>query len=366
MSANLFQPVNNVPLLQQEGGNFVLKENVDIGGDALIGFSASAWSSQPGPISMTLWLDEQPTDGVLTLYADAGEMHLALGHAWVWCQGVEPGQHEIMLEAGDTTRTDANDYACVTVWEMGGVCAVRLSESAPCPSGIAQPLITRQVEVGGGQLLVSGSASGSTAQAGTMIAAFMTLDGGNPLGMEVFCNNAGQHLAMVPCDMVTTFVGRGDHEFQLAADENTTTDDNDTAHLTVVEWLEEEGAPVFQETAPELDSTAAATQSGGGENIASAQFESNGGTLLIRTGLSCWTSSSGGVPLSVGIQVDGTSVGFAQIWANVASTHMATVTNDLVVENIPAGEHSLALLAEANVNTDQNDLVSVTILEFPA
>ena len=70
------------------------------------------------------------------------------------------------------------------------------------------------------------------------------------------------------------------------------------------------------------------------------------------------------MPLIVGIQIDGTSRGFAQIFANPSGTHMATVTNDLVLTGVPAGSHTLGLIGEANTVTDQNDRVSVVAFEF--
>lgn len=366
--STISQPVNNASLPSQSGGGFVLKQAVDFsGGDALIGFSASAWSQSPGPISMRLWLDGQPTDGLLTLYANQRAMHLAMGHSWVWCRGVSPGQHTLMLEAGDTTTTDTNDYACVTVWEMGDGCAVRWAQSAPCPAGSGQELIRGAIESHGGQLLVSGSSSGWVGKANGFVTAWMPFDGGDPAEMQVYANNAEQHLAVVPTDMVLDGIGRGDHEVQLNADGLTFTDGGDTAHLAVVEWVNPADAPSVVAMNPVLQNATCQTQDGsGGATIARSTFTSSGGTLLVRVGLSVWTRQPPGYPLYVGIQVDGTSLGFAQIYPNVANTHMPVITNDLVLEGIGAGSHTLNLMAENSVITDQNDRVSVLIMEFPS
>jgi hypothetical protein len=366
--STISQPVNNASLPEQQGGEFVLKQAVQFsGGDALIGFSASAWSQSPGPMSMQLWLDDQPTDGVLTLYANQPEMHLAMGHSWTWVRGVTPGQHTIMLEAGGTTVTDPNDYACVTVWEMGDGCAVRWAEDAQCPSGDGQELIRGEVLTQGGQLLVSGSSSGWVTQANSFIGAWMPFDGGDPVEMQVFANNAEQHLATVATDMVLENIPRGDHLVQLNADGLTSTDGGDTAHLSVVEWVDPASAPAVLAMNPVLQNSVCDTQDGsGGATIAQSSFTSSGGTLLVRVALSVWTQQSGGYPLYVGIQIDGTSMGFAQVYANVTSTHMPVITNDLVVEGIQAGNHTLNLMAEASVVTDANDRVSVLIMEFPS
>ena len=55
----------------------------------------------------------------------------------------------------------------------------------------------------------------------------------------------------------------------------------------------------------------------------------------------------------------------AQVYANPANTHMAMVTNDLVVTGVPAGSHRLGLIGEVGTYTDQNDRVSALVLEFP-
>jgi hypothetical protein len=364
--SKISQPVDNVSMPQQQGGGFVLKQTVEFtGGDALVGFSASAWSAQPGPMSLRLWLDDQPTDGFLAMYANQAAMHLALGHSWTWCQGVSPGQHTILLEAGDTTVTDSNDYACVTVWEMGDGCVVHWAEDAPCPSGNGQQLIRAGVETQGGQLLVSGSSSGWVEQANSPVTAWMPFDGGDPAEMQVFANNAAQHLAVVPTDMIVAGVGRGNHEVQLNADGLTYTDGGDTAHLAVVEWVNPAEAPTVLAMNPVLQNSPAQTQNGSGGTIAQSTFTSSGGTLLVRVGLSVWTQQSD-EPLYVGIQIDGTSQGYAQVYANVAATHMPLITNDLVVEGVQAGSHTLNLMAEVNVVTDANDRVSVLIMEFPS
>lgn len=52
---------------------------------------------------MELWLDGQPTGGRLAIYANQTSMHLSLGHSWIWCRDLAPGQHTIALMTGMTT-----------------------------------------------------------------------------------------------------------------------------------------------------------------------------------------------------------------------------------------------------------------------
>ena len=361
-SSTISQPLNNASLLPQSGDAFVAKATANFtGGDALVGVSASAWSAQPGPISMELWLDGQPTGAVLGTYASTGSMHLALGHTWAWLRQVPAGQHAIMLQAGPTTVTDQNDYACVTVIEPNDGLAIRASEDAPCPAGAAQPLVTARAETGDGRLLMSGSSSGFVTQAG-VIGSALVFDGGDGAPMEVFANNAQQHLAVVPTDVVFDNT-RGDHEFQVVGGGLTQTSGDDYAHIAAVEWVDASQAPTL---VGQVSNQQASAQNGeGGAIFPPFQFGCKGGPLMIKVGVSCWTQSQN-VPLIAGIQIDGTSVGFTRIFANPSTTHMAMVTNDLVVTGVPAGTHTFGLIGEANTITDQNDRVSVLMLEFPA
>jgi hypothetical protein len=362
-ASTVSQAINNGVLSAQSGDGFVLKAPVELtGGDILIGVSASAWSQAPGEISMQVWLDDQPTPGNLSIYANQGAMHMSLGHTWVLCRDVPAGSHAISLEAGPTTITDQNDRACVTVWQLGDDAAARFSVDAPCPDGVGQTLFKELVETEGGTLLISGCASGWVAQAGSFITAFMPVDGGDAVALEAYSNNANQHMSMVATDHVYSGApARGLHEVLLNASGLTSTDGGDTAHLTVVEWLGTGPIPAQQLA----QNSVAQPQSGEGGTIASGQFQASGGTLLIRTSVSAFCTQQN-VPLMVGIQIDGTSVGFAEIFANPAETHMAMVTNDLVVTGVKPGAHELTLIGEAYTYTDSNDRVSVTVMEFDA
>lgn len=362
------QPLNNAPLAQQNGGGIVAKATANFdGGDALIGFSASAWTQGAGPISMELWLDGQPTGGQLALFANRGVSHTAMGHQWAWLPGLSAGEHEIALFAGDSTITDQNDCACVTVWNMSDGAVVLFNEDVQCPLGSGQELARAEfgVKIDEGVALVSASASGFATTPGSLVTGQLAFDGAgvdpsNPVALQIFANSDAQHLAMVATDFLFAPQAGGQHLVQLLSDPSTATNDEDIAHLTVVELLGQ-GAPSIL---GQLQNVTADTQDGsGGATIAQVQFESSGGPLLVRTALSVWTQQEG--PLSVGIQVDGTSAGFAQIFANQTGAHMPTVVNDLVVTGIAAGSHTLNLMAEANTITDQNDRVSVLILEFP-
>jgi hypothetical protein len=350
------QPFNNVALVPQTGGEFVAKVATNFeGGDALIGFSASAYVAQPGLMTMQLWLDGEPV-AQIGLLATQAETHMSLGHTWAYCPDVSAGQHTISLLAGEGTVTDQNDSACVTVWNLNGTGTLRYHYDADCPDGAGQPLINTEVLTEGGPLYISADMSGRV-ETPSLITGWLPLDGGDPYELNVFANNAQQRLALIGTDRIYTPQDKGQHQVQLNADGLTFTDGDDAAHLTVVELTE---GVVMQ---AQLQNVTANSQQGDGGTIAETTFQSNGGPLLVRVAASVWTEQPNEV-LFVGIQIDGTSLGFGQIYANNAAMHMPVVTNDLVLLSVPAGPHSLTLLAEANVITDQNDRVSALILEF--
>lgn len=198
--------------------------------------------------------------------------------------------------------------------------------------------------------------------AGEMVGANVQLDGNQLAATDVYANSSGMHLATVPTAVTATDVARGSHAITIPAYAGTATDGGDTVHLAVVDWLDPAQAPTVLAS---LVGIAAAPQSGEGQAFARTTFQSGGGTLLVSVNVSSWTEGTN-VPLEVGVQVDGTSLGFVQMFANPKETHMAMVSNDLVLSGVAAGPHTLTLIGELNTNTDFNDRVSVLIMEFPA
>jgi hypothetical protein len=360
-ASTIAQPMNNAVLASQQGGQALAQADFGMhGGDALIGVSASAWSNNPGPISIEVWVDGQPTGEKLGMNASQGAMHLCLGHTWAYCQALEPGPHTLMLVAGPTTVTDQNDFACATVWEMGTGCKVRFNADEPSPTGTGGTLIKDAFEtMGGTQVVMSASSSGWTGAPNQQMGSNIWYGAPTEV-LAVFANNGNQDLAAVPADFVTTEPHRGQQVVALNALANLSTNGNDIAHLTVVEFVDPANAPIARAYLQDQ----AQSQHGDGGTVYSKSFTSNGGPLLLRTSASAWSSSN--VPIQIGIQVDGTSKGFLQLFANPANTHMAMVTNDLVVTGVRAGNHTLTLIGEINTITDQNDRVGITILEFPS
>jgi hypothetical protein len=335
------------------------------GSDALLGFSGSAWSQAPGPISLQVWLAGQPLGGQLSIYANAGQMHMSLGRSWVHAPGVSAGSHQLMIVAGPTTITDQNDRFNLTLWQLGDGLAVRTTADEPCPSGAGQVLVTERFGIHGGGFLLSGSGSGWVTSANQLVQTTMLLDQGDGLMGEVYANNANQHLATVPVDVYypNTKGERAQFELQLRAQPATSTDQGDIAHITAVEWVNPADAPqVITMNPPLMDTVAAAQQ--GGDYIAQSTFQCSGGPLLFRVSHSGW-SPKASVPIGASIEIDENPVGNTDLYANFASTHLAVPSNDLVVTGIPAGQHTFQLQSGVYTYTDYNDRVGVMLMEFP-
>jgi hypothetical protein len=331
------------------------------GGDALLGFSGSAWSQAPGEISLEVWLDGQPVGGPLSIYANQGGMHMALGRTWVWCPGVAPGEHKIAVMAGLTTITDGNDRVSLTLWNLADAMTVRTAVDEPCPTGVGQKLVDERFATHGGRFLVSSSASGWVTAANGFVSNYVVFSAPTVVA-KVFANNANQHLATVPIDFVLGPWSRGQNEVQLLAQANTSTDSGDYAHLSIVEWTGPGAGPVVVPTNPGLGNVTASGQQGGGV-IAAAQFQSSGGPLLFRLNCSAWSPNVNDL-LGISVQLDNQPVGRMELFTNVSGTHLTVVSNDLVL-NVPAGAHKLVLMGDVYTYTDANDLVSVLIMEFP-
>jgi hypothetical protein len=358
------QIFNNVPALAQQGYDPVAQASVNFsGGDALLGFSGSAWSQTTGQISLQVWLDGEPVGGQLSIYANAGAMHMSLGRTWVHCPGVTAGTHQVMVVAGPTTITDQNDRVSLTLWELGDGVVVRTVTDTPCPTGTGKVLATDVVGLEAGALMLSASTSGWVTQAATLVGAPMLFDKGDALISQVFANNANQHLATVPVDLVYSSSQRGQHRISLNAMSNTSTDSGDYAHLAMLEWVNPPDAPVVLNMNPYLQDAVTQTQQGG-DYVIQSRFQSSGGTLLFRVNLSAWSYKPNTL-MDVSIQVDGKPLANTSLFANPSATHLTLVSNDLVLTGIPAGNHVFALQAALYTFTDVNDRVSVQALEFP-
>jgi hypothetical protein len=335
------------------------------GSDALLGFSGTGWTQAAGPVSLQVWVDGQPLGGQLSVYANAPQMHMSLGHTWIHAPGFEDGWHQVTVVAGNSTITDQNDRVNLTLLHLSDGLALRATADEPCPAGTGQVLLTERFGVKGGPFLIAASGSGWVTAANSLVQTTMLLDGADGLMGEVYANNANQHLATVP---VATYYpnqsgSRGEYELQLKAQPATSTDQGDTAHLTAIEWVNPAEAPTVLVLNPHLMDTVANTQDGG-EFIAQTRFQSGGGTLLFSISFSAWSYTANS-QMGASIVIDNKPIGYVGMYANPSSTHLAVPTQDFVVTGVPAGQHVFGLQSGAATYTDLNDRVSVVAMEFP-
>ncbi len=97
----------------------------------------------------------------------------------------------------------------------------------------------------------------------------------------------------------------------------------------------------------------------------SGPFTSGGGKLLIFASGSGFAIPPSGGMIGIQVLIDGAVQGAAQSFTNEVNSHKSFVANALVISGIAAGSHTLAVLPAAGTTIDQNDRISVTVLELP-
>lgn len=65
------------------------------------------------------------------------------------------------------------------------------------------------------------------------------------------------------------------------------------------------------------------------------------------------------------VKLDGNIIGYSKGYTNEVSSHKAFVPNELIVNNITAGSHSIILESWNGTNSDANDPFTITITELP-
>lgn len=97
-------------------------------------------------------------------------------------------------------------------------------------------------------------------------------------------------------------------------------------------------------------------------------YTSKGGTLVISASGSGYTSSDyGGYVGNMGmdIYVDGVHVGWAGKYQNETGQHQPFVSDYVVVDQLPAGQHTIKLSPWYVTQTNSGDPFNVTVVEIP-
>ena len=147
----------------------------------------------------------------------------------------------------------------------------------------------------------------------------------------------------------------GTHTLRLLPHANSTIDTNDVWSMTVIEF------PVPATVAQLFGNDPCKEQPGGGV-MASAPYSSKGGTQMICLWVSAYARQAEQT-MSARVRVDGNPVGSLQIFPAIAGAHMLLCGGDIVPGSIPAGQHTIDVVAGDNTMTNVDDRISLTILE---
>ena len=206
------------------------------GGPLFIAVAATAWSKTADQqIGAMLYLDGDPI-AYPKLFANQAGAHLGLvGTDKVYT--ASPGGHTLTLMADGQTVCDSNDVWSVMVLEMAGSStAWQAFDNTPCPSQSGgQVLAGCPYTARGGVQLICVSLSGYSAAPNTMLQAQVLIDGDQVGTLQIFANQAEQHLLLCGGDIAPGSLPAGTHQVQVVAGDGMVTDSNDTISLTVIE-----------------------------------------------------------------------------------------------------------------------------------
>lgn len=265
------------------------------------------------------------------------------------------GQSTFGIIAGDGVHTDPNDSVNMAALDVSDISARPKVKLSAFGAAASSALYTEQTFVADGHpMLVSVAATAWSKQAGQHIGAQLQLDNQPDANFQVFANVTSQHMSLVGGDRVRT-VAPGRHTLRLIPHAQTTIDANDMWSISVIEF------PVPGIVTQLLGNDPCKEQPGGGV-MASAPYTSKGGTQMICLWVSAYARQAGKM-MSAAVQVDGNPVGRLQIFPAIAGSHMLMCGGDIVPGSIPAGQHSIEVIAGDNTVTDVNDRISLTILE---
>jgi hypothetical protein len=316
--------------------------------------------------------------GTPQVFINPAQQHFPLVRSWALATGVTAGEVTLTTTPQNTVaHTDDNVCAMVCELGPGAPLAVRaVVQPASAQATVAgQPALYQPFVSFGGRLLIRACASGQqpNGSSGEWISFAIDVDGQEAARTELLAPpssvETGWHHATVPVDVLVD-APPGPHVVAVrplavaAASINTFVDVNDFTSLLVLEQTGPEGA---LEISPLLVNAPALAQNGSG-TTAYATFTSGGGTLVIFVSASAWSKAAN--ELNVAVQLDGqalvTNGNPATLHGavNTAAMHIPLISNEFLVAGVGAGTHTLSLLADANTVTDQNDRVSIMVMEL--
>lgn len=223
---------------QGTNGEYTAQNFYTAGGPLLIAVHASGWSKYDNQlIGAVLYCDGEPI-AYPQLYANQSGTHLALvGTDKVYT--ASPGEHQLALMADSQTVCDNNDVWSLTVIEMQGNSTVtQLFDAAPCPTQSGgSALAAAQYTSQGGVLMLLVQVSGFATAPSQTLQAQVLVDGDEVGSLQIFANQAEQHMMLCGGDIAPGAPPAGPHTVEVYAGAGMSTDGNDRISITVVEVL---------------------------------------------------------------------------------------------------------------------------------
>jgi hypothetical protein len=354
------QVLNNAVCSAQAGGKPIAAGPVSLqGGRIHAFFNASGWSGSGSQALAAALTIGASSASYARVFDNPAQTHLALIRRRTSFGYLQPNSSApATITAGTAMVTDSNDRASLTVLEMGSPAVWQAVENDIGSPDSSSQYTSTTFSSRGGYLLLCASATGYSTGGQAITGMNLSLDG-TPCGtIQIFANQKNWHLAMVPADFLLTSVPSGNHTLVATPAGGTTIDANDVYALTIFEVM---APPTVLNVTQVMANATAATQSGG-KTVGNGGFSSYGGTLIITAAASAYAGASAAM-LGMSIQIDGATMGSMQGYANLGQVHLGLPGNDLVVNGIRAGKHTVSLVAAAGTVTDYNDRCSVTIIE---
>ncbi|HEY4811382.1 MAG TPA: hypothetical protein VIH71_10035 [Solirubrobacteraceae bacterium] len=349
--------LSNKQCNSQSGGQVMAQSSLPSWGtDLLVFLSASGWANSPAGLSAAVKIGTSTPQ--TAVFVNSGAMHSALVRRRLFLADAPPGNLSVPVTAGAQTVTDLNDRVSLVVIQRGDPPPFYVREVTSGPPASGSSFFSTTFSSVGGTLLISAAASGYSTVANVMTGVSVLLDGRGISNCELCANHANSHQAFVPVDLIATGVAPGTHTLALTPEAGTTIDVNDFGSLTVVELL----CPPTIMSATQVMANAPCKVQGGSNVVASGNFTSAGGVLLVCVGVSGYTHNASQM-LGVSIQIDGRAVGATELYANMADTHLCLTGTDLVLSDIASGSHTIALVANSTTVTDGYDRCSITVIE---
>lgn len=367
-SITFTQPLNNAAWAQ----NTITSAPFAVGGNPLlISVAGDQWNPTNGLMVQQVVVDTGAgvQAGAARVCANPANNHMPLVRGWSLLPGVPASSPTVTVGQSPNTSQNSDDKCCVTVCELapGAPLAVRaiLGPQSIGASGTEPVVLYAPFKSFGGRLLIR--AAGSAIPSGAGLVSFaIDVDGQEVARSELMGITAAAnqwHLATVPVDVLVD-APAGPHVIGVRVSGGTT-DINDMISLLV---LEQVGPSTALSITPLLVNSPCTPQSGAGV-AAQAAFASGGGTLVLQLSASVYASVQTRTCLAVELDgqpltINGTAACLYGA-VNTSGLHLAMVSNDLVVTGVPAGPHTIWLVATDNATcTSGDDRCSITVLEL--